>query len=119
MWIGGVPVVVATVWLAQASLTGQAAQSTAATPQTRWTAASKTPDGQPDLRGTWSNFDSTPMEPESAIKGASYAGAFDTVDSPISPTRRSMVVEPANGLVRIKPFAEEERDYHRARITDH
>ena len=76
-------------------------------------------DGQPDLRGTWTNFDSTPMEPDSTIKGASYAGAFDQVDSPISPMRRSMVVEPANGLVRIKPFAEEDRDYHRARITDH
>ena len=29
-------------------------------PDSAWTR--KTPDGQPDLRGTWVNFDSTPFE---------------------------------------------------------
>jgi hypothetical protein len=120
IWIGSLPAVLAIVWAAaQASVTGQTSQNAATRTQKPWTSASRTPDGQPDLRGTWTNFDSTPMEPDSTIKGASYAGAFDQVDSPISPTRRSMVVEPADGRVRIKPFAEEERDYHRARITDH
>src|SRR5262249_39807320 len=28
----------------------------------KWTPASRTPDGQPDLQGVWTNFDSTPME---------------------------------------------------------
>jgi len=51
--------------------------------------------------------------------GASYAGDFDHIDSPVSPTRPSMVVEPADGKVRIKKFAEDKRDYDRARITDH
>ena len=30
-----------------------------------------------------------------------------------------MVVDPPDGKVLIKPFAEERRDYDRARITDH
>jgi hypothetical protein len=101
---------------------GQAAKPAAPPPRAEkaWTPASKTPDGQPDLQGTWTNFDSTPMEVEAGRPtGASYAGDFDQVDSPISPTRPSMVVEPKDGRVRIKALAEEKRDYDRARITDH
>lgn len=82
-----------------------------------------TADGQPDLQGTWVNFDNTPFEPsEQAL------ALFDNPvnppthwadhDSPMSPTRRSMVVDPPDGRVRIKPWAEEKRDYNLARIED-
>jgi hypothetical protein len=107
---------------AEAPLFGQRSRPAVPVGQERpWTVASKTADGQPDLGGTWTNFDSTPMEPPApgSAPGASYASDIDHIDSPISPTRRSMVVDPADGRVKIKPEAEEFRDYHRARITDH
>jgi hypothetical protein len=37
-----------------------------ASAQTRGWTQTKTPDGQPDLQGTWLNFDSTPFEAQSA-----------------------------------------------------
>jgi len=82
-----------------------------------------TPDGQPDLQGTWVNFDSTPFEPAEAT-----LSLFDNPvnppthwadhDSPMSPTRRSMVVDPPDGRVRIKKWAEEKRDYDLAHLED-
>jgi hypothetical protein len=82
-----------------------------------------TPDGQPDLQGTWVNFDNTPFEPaEDALS------LFDNPvnppthwadhDSPMSPTRRSMVVDPPDGRVQIKKWAEERRDYDLAHLED-
>ena len=122
-WLAGgsIAVVLGTVTLLQVSLIGQRASTPAATAPQRGQPASTTAIGQPDLTGTWTNFDSTPMEPPDVAKipGASYAGDFDHIDSPVSKTRRSMVVDPPDGKVRIKPFAEERRDYDRARITDH
>lgn len=83
----------------------------------------QTPDGQPDLQGTWVNFDSTPFEPAEAA-----LSLFDNPvnppthwadhDSPMSPTRRSMVVDPPDGRVRIKKWAEEKRDYDLAHLED-
>jgi hypothetical protein len=124
-WIWTLNLVAASLIIAvgQAQIAGQATKTSApanAKTERPWTPASKTPDGQPDLQGTWTNFDSTPMEVElGRPTGASYAGDFDHIDSPVSPTRPSMVVEPADGKVRIKPPAEQRRDYDRARITDH
>jgi hypothetical protein len=124
-WIWTLNLVAASLIIAvgQAQIAGQATKTSApanAKAERPWTPASKTPDGQPDLQGTWTNFDSTPMEVElGRPTGASYAGDFDHIDSPVSPTRPSMVVEPADGKVRIKAPAEQRRDYDRARITDH
>ena len=49
--------IAALVVIAAPALRGQSAQ----TAQKTYVPA-KTPDGQPDLRGTWVNFDSTPFE---------------------------------------------------------
>jgi len=125
MWlaIGSAAIISSVVAVADVPLAGQRAggAAAAAAAEPRWTPASKVADGQPDLTGTWTNFDSTPMEPagQGSAPGPSYAADFDHVDSPISPTRRSMVVDPPGGVVKIKKDAEDFRDYHRARITDH
>jgi hypothetical protein len=82
-----------------------------------------TADGQPDLQGTWVNFDSTPFEADAAAPSL-----FDNPvnppphwadhDSPMSPTRRSMVVDPPDGRVPVMPWAEAERDYDLAHLED-
>jgi hypothetical protein len=82
-----------------------------------------TADGQPDLQGTWVNFDSTPFEPaEEALSlfdnPVNPPAHWAEHDSPMSPTRRSMVVDPPDGRVRIKRWAEEARDYNLAHIED-
>ena len=83
----------------------------------------RTADGQPDLQGTWVNFDNTPFEPaEEALSlfdnPVNPPAHWADHDSPMSPTRRSMVVDPPDGRVRIKAWAEEARDYNLARIED-
>jgi hypothetical protein len=40
-------------------------------------------------------------------------------DSPLSPTRRSMVVDPPDGRVPVMKWAEERRDYDLAHLEDH
>jgi hypothetical protein len=80
-------------------------------------------DGQPDLQGTWVNFDSTPFEPAEGPLSlfdnpVNPPAHWADHDSPMSPLRRSMVVDPPDGRVRIKPWAEEVRDYNLARIED-
>jgi len=89
-----------------------------------WTA--RTPDGQPDLQGTWVNFDSTPFEapaPRPATASTAAAGVgpapeFADHDSPTSSRRRSMVVDPPSGRVPVMQWAEDQRDYHLAHIPD-
>src|SRR5690349_14561226 len=58
----------------------------------KWTPASRTPDGQPDLQGVWTNFDTTPMEraasgPGSRTAGPTFNSDFDqtALEGPISP----------------------------------
>src|SRR5438552_1510648 len=68
-----------------------------------WT-VSRTPDGQPDLQGMWSNYDSTPFERLSPGEEVPRGPAVSTADwlvqdSPTSPRRPSMVVDPPNGRV--------------------
>src|SRR5262245_7328673 len=46
------------------------AQSAPAAPGPSWK-PHRTPDGQPDLQGTWVNFDSTPFEADEAARPAS------------------------------------------------
>jgi hypothetical protein len=79
-----------------------------------WT-VSRTPDGQPDLQGMWSNYDQTPFEQlrpeEIAERGPAVSTADWLVqDSPISPRRSSMVVDPPDGKVPLKREAIERRD---------
>lgn len=82
-----------------------------------------TPDGQPDLQGTWVNFDSTPFEPAEAAPSlldnpVNPPTHWADHDSPMSPKRRSMVVDPPDGRVRIKKWAEDKRDYDLAHLED-
>jgi hypothetical protein len=85
-----------------------------------WT-LSRTVDGQPDLQGTWVNFDDTPFESTGPGRRPSDVNPpehWTDHDSPTSKTRRSMVVEPADGLVPLLKSAEEKRDFNLARIGD-
>ena len=76
---------------------------------------SRTPDGQPDLQGMWSNYDPTPFEqlkPEELAERGPAVSTQDWLvqDSPNSPRRPSMVVDPPDGRVPLKAEAIERRD---------
>jgi len=90
----------------------------------------KTPDGQPDLRGTWVNFDSTPFEappPAGGSNGAPIPSApginppshWADHDSPMKAARRSMVIDPADGRVPVMKWAEDKRAYDLDHVQDH
>ena len=90
--------------------------------QTRWTPA-HTADGQPDLQGTWVNFDSTPFE----TPGVELARGNPEVNppdhwtdnnSPKSARRQAMVVDPPDGRVPVMPWAEAVRDFNLAHLGD-
>jgi hypothetical protein len=76
---------------------------------------SRTPDGRPDLQGMWTNYDPTPFERLSAGEERRRDPAVSTADwlvqdSPVSPRRPSMVVDPPNGRVPLKPEGVKKRD---------
>ncbi len=76
---------------------------------------SRTPDGQPDLQGMWTNYDPTPFErlnPGEERRREPGVSTADWLvqDSPISPRRPSMVVDPPSGRVPLKREAIEKRD---------
>src|SRR6476659_9547615 len=80
----------------------------------KWTLG-RTPDGQPDLQGMWTNYDPTPFERLSPGEEPPRGPAVSTADwlvqdSPVSPRRPSMVVDPPDGRVPLKPEAVEKRD---------
>ena len=86
--------------------------------------AQRTPDGQPDLRGTWVNFDSTPFEsdttgPLGTIPNVNPPAHWADHDSPVSAKRTSMVVDPPDGRVPVMKWAEDKRDYDLAHLEDH
>jgi hypothetical protein len=98
-----------------------------------WT-PSRTPDGQPDLQGIWTNYTATPFEvPDPSDTPDVYAGdldgsgrgtgpsAFlnDTTGRALKPEARSLVVDPPGGRVPIMPWAEQRRNEKLARIQDH
>jgi len=92
----------------------------------KWT-QEKTPDGQPDIQGTWINFDATPFEaplaqpaspPTPAGPGVNPAPEFADHNHKVSKARRSMVVDPPDGRVPVMKWAEEKRDYNIAHIPD-
>jgi hypothetical protein len=78
-----------------------------------WTLG-RTPDGQPDLQGVWTNYDSTPFEKLSREEEPPRDLAVSTADwliqdSPKSPRRQSMVVDPPNGRVPLRREALDKR----------
>jgi hypothetical protein len=93
-----------------------------------WTPG-RTPDGQPDIQGTWINFDSTPFEaplaqpaapaPAAApVANVGPASEFADHTHKVSTRRRSMVIDPPDGRVPVMKWAEDKRDYDLAHIPD-
>ena len=108
----------------------------------------RTPDGQPDIQGVWTNYDNTPFEtPDDAdlerlaplaywfpgtndpdrLRAAAARPRQDTerigfADGPSAALRnaprRSMVVDPPSGRVPVRPEAEATRDYNLVNLTD-
>ncbi len=102
----------------------------------------RTADGQPDISGIWTTFDTTPFEtpgPEvladlkalaewfpgidggPAGPGIGPSGDFSPgeIDAISNETRRSMVVDPPEGRVSILPEARAVRDGNLRRLDEH
>jgi hypothetical protein len=77
-------------------------------------------DGQPDLQGMWVNFDSTPFEADTSLAQSDVnpPSHWTEHDSPMSPKRRSMVVDPPDGRVPVMKWAEDKRDFDLAHLED-
>jgi hypothetical protein len=113
-----------------------------------WT-PSRTPDGQPDLQGVWTNATITPFErplelvnkpfltpkevdeaetkaagnrvdapPKPGDVGAYNQAWFDSGTRVVATRQTSLVVDPPDGRVPVKPSAEAKRDYDLAHLTD-
>ena len=122
----------ATVVAAAAALgQGQTTGSNTAGPAKTWTLP-RTPDGQPDLQGIWTNYTATPFEvPDKSDTPDFYAGDLDGTgrgtgsgflndSSDRELTKNlSLVIDPPNGRVPIMPWAEERRNYKLTHIQDH
>jgi hypothetical protein len=109
----------------------QTTGATAGESAKNWTLP-RTPDGQPDLQGIWTNYTGTPFEvPDKSDTPELYAGDLDGTGRGTGPgflndvsdrkltKNPSLVVDPANGRVPIMPWAEERRNYKLAHIQDH
>ena len=113
-----------------------------------WTPA-RTPDGKPDLQGTWTNPTITPFERPRELAGKEFltekeakdlearaagtrvdrppqpgdVGAynqfwFDSGTNVVKTRRTSLVIDPPDGRVPVKPEAEAKRDYDLAHLED-
>jgi hypothetical protein len=92
----------------------------------------RTPDGQPDIQGTWLNFDATPFEaPAPAVRPLPAPGGGPPAAANINPApefadhthkvsdrRKAMVIDPADGRVPVLKWAEDKRDYDLEHIPD-
>jgi len=117
-------------------------------PHRAWSPA-RTPDGQPDLQGTWTNPTITPFErpqelggkavlseqeaaqleqraARSRVDGAPTEGDvgsynqfwFDSGTKVVATRQTSLVVDPSDGRVPLKPSAEAQRDFDLAHNSD-
>jgi len=129
----GTACLVASIYLVPVA--GQLPGTTAKTVDKSWSPP-RTPDGQPDIQGMWTNFDSTPFEapsPEDAARLAALRQWFPAGDqtgpgsvwgadgpgaAPRNARRKAMVVEPENGRVPVRPEAAAKKDYALAHLTD-
>jgi hypothetical protein len=95
------------------------------------------PDGQPDIQGVWTNYDNTPFQTPSpeddkalaALRewfppgdqtgpGSVWANDGSADASRKNPRRKSMVVQPENGRVPVRPEAVAKKDYALSHLTD-
>ncbi len=110
---------------------GQTSETQPAGSAKNWTQL-RTPDGQPDIQGIWTNYTGTPFEvfdesdkpnlysgdPDGTNRGTGPEGfAADTIDRKLT-RGRSLVVDPPSGRVPIMAWAEERRNYKLAHIQD-
>jgi hypothetical protein len=82
-------------------------------------------DGHPDLQGVWTNYDSTPFERSEAPVGEAPRERLvvSTQDwlvqpGPVSARRPSMVVDPPDGKVPLRPEAAAKRDHDLAQPAE-
>ena len=140
-------IVLAVVLVTALGGAGIGAQSKPARPP--WTPA-RTPDGQPDLQGTWTNATITPFErpaslrdkafltkaeadalereaatrrdeeapPRSGDVGSYNQVWFDSGERTVTSRRTSLVIDPPDGRVPLRPEAEAARDYNSAHERD-
>ena len=106
-------IIVAALVLAGGPLLLGSPQSDRNAADKKWT-VSRTPDGHPDLDGMWTNYDSTPFErlgPDEQFPRDLAVSTADWLvqDSPKTPRRPSMVIDPPNGRVPLKPEAPDKR----------
>lgn len=111
--------------------------------------APRTPNGQPDLQGIWTNATITPFErpadfadkptltkeeiaarekraranrvdgpPRTGDTGSYNQAFFDSGTTWLATGQTSLVVDPPNGKVPVKPAAEAQRDYDFAHLPD-
>src|SRR5687768_9907498 len=136
------------LYLVLAMLAGVADAQTAPS-LTKWSAP-RTPDGQPDLQGVWTNATLTPLERPASMAGKAFlteeeaaaiekrtadnraatdkmgpldSGSynrfwFDDGTTVLSTRQTSMVVDPPDGRVPVRPSAEARRDDYAARSGD-
>jgi len=108
----------------------QPTKTNGAEPATKWTPP-RTPDGQPDIQGIWTNYTNTPFEvfdekdqpglysgdPDGTGRGTGPGFINDSFERKLS-KGRSLVVDPPSGRVPIMPWAEEKRNYRLGHIQD-
>ena len=130
------------------TFSGAPGKPAGAKPRGTWT-SSRTPDGQPDLQGIWTNPTITPFErpqeladkavlseqeaaqlekraAQSRVDRAPTEGDvgsynqfwFDSGSKVVSTHQTSLVVDPPDGRVPLKPAAEEKRDFNLAHNSD-
>jgi hypothetical protein len=130
------------------SLSGNAQTAGKAPPRKAWT-QTRTPDGQPDLQGTWTNATITPFERPAELAGKASLNAqeaakleeqaagnrvdrapkegdvgnynqfwFDSGTKVVKTRQTSLVVDPPDGRVPVRPEAEAKREYNLAHNGD-